>query len=104
LPLLSLHFEKRDSSEKRISFLKYSLEREFASIGRGMGIYHHVLCLRRNQGAYLEAVEVECPANSVPDVVRQTGICHCFENTERVISTSVLGGLHHEYALQRTAA
>jgi hypothetical protein len=37
--------------------LKYSLEREFASIGRGMGIYHHVLCLGRNQGTYLEAVE-----------------------------------------------
>ena len=29
---------------------------------------------------------------------------HCFEITERVISTSVLGGLHHEYELQRTAA
>ena len=29
---------------------------------------------------------------------------HCFENTERVISTSVLGGLHHEYEFQRTAA
>jgi quercetin dioxygenase-like cupin family protein len=37
--------------------LKYSLEREVASIGRGMGIYHHVLCLGRNQGTYLEAVE-----------------------------------------------
>jgi transposase InsO family protein len=29
---------------------------------------------------------------------------HCFENSERVISTSVLGDLHHEYELQRTAA
>ena len=56
LPLLPLHFEKRDFSEEPISFLKYSLEREFASIGRGMGIYHHVLCLGRNQGTYLEAV------------------------------------------------
>lgn len=47
--LLPLHFEKRDFSEKLISFLKYSLEREFASIDQGMGIYPQVLRLRRNQ-------------------------------------------------------
>jgi putative transposase len=29
---------------------------------------------------------------------------HCFEESERVMSTPVLGGLHHEYALERTAA
>lgn len=29
---------------------------------------------------------------------------HCFEEAERVTSTPVLGGLHHEYALERTAA
>jgi putative transposase len=29
---------------------------------------------------------------------------HRFEESERVISTSVLGGLHHEYALESTAA
>ena len=29
---------------------------------------------------------------------------HCFEKAERVVSTPVLGGLHHEYALERTAA
>lgn len=37
--------------------MKYSLEREFASIGQGMGIYPHVLCLRRNQRNLSEAVE-----------------------------------------------
>ena len=29
---------------------------------------------------------------------------HYFEEAERVVSTPVLGGLHHEYALERTAA
>jgi transposase InsO family protein len=29
---------------------------------------------------------------------------HCLAREERVTSTSVLGGLHHEYALERTAA
>src|SRR6516225_6049125 len=29
---------------------------------------------------------------------------HCLEREERVTSTSILGGLHHEYAIERTAA
>ena len=29
---------------------------------------------------------------------------HRLEEKERITSTSVLGGLHHEYALERTAA
>jgi hypothetical protein len=29
---------------------------------------------------------------------------HCLEEEERVTSTSILGGLHHEYVLERTAA
>ena len=55
--MLPLHFEKRDFSEKLISFLKYSLEREFASIGQGMGFIPTFSAYEETKGTYLEAVE-----------------------------------------------